>query len=355
MRMSPSLAAAACTFALGAGVAQAATLNAVYNTLDGAAPQIIGHRGAPAYLPENSIGGNELAAQMGSDFIETDVMLTSDGVLIAMHDTTLTRTTNVEDIYEQRNGDYLVSDFTYGELQALTLEPTGTGAGTYPGFTPLDGDPYRIPTFAGMLDALTAYNVANGTSVGMLTEGKYADNAETSALVIETLIDRGYDTPAESAVQSFGFGNVASYSELLDLAGVEMGIAQLGGGRLVDDVWNVSDFGAIDVPFATIAGYVDTVALFAGTITEDLIAAAHGEGLSVFGWTFRPADQAAAFDLAMPFLDWGLDGFITDNPDTMRVAIDSFGVQVAAIPLPAGLPMLLGGLAVLGVLRRRRG
>lgn len=345
--------AALCAAGLAAPAAQASTIDSRYNTLSGEAPLVIGHRGAPAYLPENTIGGNELAAKMGSAYIETDVMMTSDGVLIAMHDVTLERTTNAEQILEPRNGGYAVRDYTYAEISALTVNPTGTGSETYPGFAPLDLDPYRVPTFADMLDALTTYNVANGTNVGMLTEGKYSDDLETSRAVIETLIDRGYDTPEKSIVQSFDFANVGDYADLLDAAGVEMGIAQLGVGRLIGDSWNVLSINDGIGTFGMLAGYTDTVALSVGSITKELIEAAHGEGLSVFGWTFRPEDLNAAFASSQRFLDWGLDGFITDNPDYVLAAVDAYGA-IAPIPLPASLPLLVAGVAGLGGLGRMR-
>lgn len=334
---------------LSAGFAQAAT----YNTLDGSAPLVIGHRGAPAYLPENTIGGNELAAKMGSDYIETDVMMTKDGVLVAMHDYSLARTTNVEAVYAPRNGGYEVKDFTYAELRSLTVEPTGSGQWTYPGFSPSVDGPYRIPTFAAMLDALTEYNAENGTKVGMLTEGKYGYDAATNKAVIEMLIEKGYDTPEESLVQSFDFGNVSDYAKLLEEHGVEMGVAQLGGGSQVNGEWTVSQVES----FLTLAGYTDTVALSYGSITEDLIAAAHNLGLTVYGWTFRPADLEQAYAQAKSFLDWGLDGFITDNPDYLRTVVDNYG-SVAPVPVPAALPMLGAGIAALagiGRLRRRKG
>lgn len=341
--------AAICAAGVAAPAAHATTTGNPYQTLSGNAPLVIGHRGAPAYLPENTIGGNELAADMGSDFIETDVMMTSDGVLIAMHDSTLERTTNVEDVLEPRNGGYAVDDYTYDEISRLTVVPSSTGSETYPGFTPADLDPYRVPTFGDMLDALTAYNEANGTNVGMLTEGKYAYDATTNAAVIDTLIEKGYDTPEKSVVQSFDFENVSEYAALLDDLGVEMGIAQLGSGDETDGTWTVSETES----FAALAGYTDTVALYFDSITEDLIDTAHGEGLSVLAWTFRPESQDAAFELAQPFLDWGLDGFITDNPDYMTAAIGEYGT-IAPIPLPASLPLLAMGMVGLGGLSRMR-
>ncbi|WP_299829823.1 glycerophosphodiester phosphodiesterase family protein [uncultured Roseobacter sp.] len=275
MKRTTYLGAAALCFAgLTATLGHAATVG-TYNTLIGAAPLVIGHRGAAAYLPENSIGGNELAAEMGSDFIETDVMMTKDNVLIAMHDTTLERTTNVEEIYAPRNGGYAVRDFTYEELRALTVNPTGSGADTLPGFTPSADNPYRIPTFADMLDALTAYNKANGTRVGMLTEGKYSDNIDTSRAVIQTLIDKGYDTPEKSVVQSFDFNNVSDYAGLLDAAGLEMGVAQLGVGWPLDDgTLGVLSIGGAFLPLATSVLRCRTVRSLASCSSLDCLS--HG-------------------------------------------------------------------------------
>ncbi len=69
------------------------TFAATYNTLSGEAPLIIAHRGASGYLPEHTLAAYELAIQMGADIVEPDLQTTADGVLVAMHDSTLTRTT----------------------------------------------------------------------------------------------------------------------------------------------------------------------------------------------------------------------------------------------------------------------
>jgi glycerophosphoryl diester phosphodiesterase len=52
----------------------------------------IGHRGASGYAPEHTIPSYDLALELGADYIEQDLQLTSDGVLVCMHDTTLDRT-----------------------------------------------------------------------------------------------------------------------------------------------------------------------------------------------------------------------------------------------------------------------
>ncbi|HET9400101.1 MAG TPA: glycerophosphodiester phosphodiesterase family protein [Candidatus Acidoferrales bacterium] len=54
----------------------------------------IAHRGASAVAPENTLAAFRLAAEMGADAIETDLRLTSDGAVVAIHDEQLSRTTN---------------------------------------------------------------------------------------------------------------------------------------------------------------------------------------------------------------------------------------------------------------------
>ena len=120
-----------------------------------AEPVVIAHRGASGYLPEHTLAGYELAVKLGADFIEPDLQLTRDSVLVAMHDDTLQRTTDVAAHYPPRNGGYKVADFTRAEIQALTVVPTGTAATTYPGFVPAD-PALRVPTFQQVIDLAKA-------------------------------------------------------------------------------------------------------------------------------------------------------------------------------------------------------
>lgn len=80
---------------------------------------IAAHRGARSISPENTLSA--LKKSIGHcDFIEVDVQLSCDGIPIIIHDETLTRTTNIEDISEYKNmKPYRVSDFTFKELSTL--------------------------------------------------------------------------------------------------------------------------------------------------------------------------------------------------------------------------------------------
>src|SRR5262245_40968804 len=87
-----------------AGVAAPALLSAAaYAGSDSASeperhgrrPLVIGHRGASGYRPEHTLASYELAARIGADFIEPDLVSTSDHVLVARHEPEISGTTDV--------------------------------------------------------------------------------------------------------------------------------------------------------------------------------------------------------------------------------------------------------------------
>lgn len=89
--------------------------------------QLIAHRGASAYAPEHTLAAYRLAIEHGADYVEQDLAVTRDGVLICLHDDTLERTSNVTEIYPDRFTEgpggpgkrWLASDFTLAELRGL--------------------------------------------------------------------------------------------------------------------------------------------------------------------------------------------------------------------------------------------
>src|SRR5690606_34801288 len=78
----------------------------------------VAHRGASAYAPENTLAAVRLAGAQRADMFEIDVQQTKDNKLVLMHDTTLARTTNVEDVDPNR-APWRVSDFTLPEINPL--------------------------------------------------------------------------------------------------------------------------------------------------------------------------------------------------------------------------------------------
>src|SRR5262245_19983890 len=89
--------------------------------------QLIAHRGASGYAPEHTVAAYQTALDQKADFVEPDLAVTKDGVLICLHDDTLERTTNVEDVFPDRysrdnagrNGakQWIANDFTLAEIK----------------------------------------------------------------------------------------------------------------------------------------------------------------------------------------------------------------------------------------------
>lgn len=132
-------------------VAVAAILSLLAMTLvAGSAPRklLVAHRGASAYAPEHTLAAYRLALDQGADFVEQDLAATRDGVLICLHDPTLERTTDVEQVFPDRfkeiNGrrQWFAGDFTLDEIKRLD-------AGTW--FGPAFAGA-RVPTFQEAID-----------------------------------------------------------------------------------------------------------------------------------------------------------------------------------------------------------
>jgi glycerophosphoryl diester phosphodiesterase len=85
---------------------------------------VVGHRGAPGYVPEHSTASVAIAHTFGVDFVEPDVVVSKDGVLLVLHDVMLEETTNVAERFpkrKRRDGHYYAVDFNWSELQLLEL------------------------------------------------------------------------------------------------------------------------------------------------------------------------------------------------------------------------------------------
>ncbi|WDP93329.1 MAG: glycerophosphodiester phosphodiesterase [Desulfobacter sp.] len=81
-------------------------------------PAVIAHRGASFYAPESTEAAYRLARNLGADYLECDLQRTKDGILMALHDNNLKRTTNIASVFPKRADDP-VSKFTLAELKQL--------------------------------------------------------------------------------------------------------------------------------------------------------------------------------------------------------------------------------------------
>lgn len=240
------------------------------------------HRGAMGHAPENTLAAFRLGVAQGSDLVESDVQRSRDGVLVLMHDTTLSRTTDVEEVFPGR-APWRVGDFTYEEIQQLD-------AGSW--FSEeYAGEP--VPTMAQMVELLRP------TRTGILMELKSpALYPGLEAQVAEEFASRpGYVDSSVRAerlvVQSFDWASMARYHEVQP--SVPVGLLGRPDEALLPALSTWAD--QVNPSFRTYdAAYVDAV---------------HALGMEVHTYTVnQPADMHAV-------LDRGVDGVITNFPDVL--------------------------------------
>ncbi|MGH9370935.1 MAG: glycerophosphodiester phosphodiesterase family protein [Vicinamibacterales bacterium] len=282
---------------------------------ESAAPQkpwLIAHRGASAYAPENTVPAFQLGADQGSTFVEFDLQLTKDRQIVCLHDASLERTTDVEEVFPDRfrtSGSgaratrrWLLEDFTLAELKRLDA-----GAWFDAKFRGT-----RIPTFAETIDAL------RGRS-GLFIELKSPERYEgIEKLVLAELEAKGLDQPGADPrtpvlLQSFTASSLQIFAQTLK---TRLPIHFLVSARDAAP-WLTPD------GLAKVKGFATGLSPEKSIVKDhaDLMARARKTGLLVTPYTFRAASVPGFPDVRAEMAHYievlGVDGVITDNPDRM--------------------------------------
>ena len=145
-----------------------------------AAPKVVvSHRAASGYLPEHTLPAVAMAFAFGPDYIEQDVALTKDGVLMVIHDIYLDAATNVGQVFAERkrsDGRYYVCDFTLAEISSLRVTErinTPHRRGGIQRKVPLGRVEVReMPTFAEEIEMIQGMNKSMGRNIGIYPEIK---------------------------------------------------------------------------------------------------------------------------------------------------------------------------------------
>ncbi len=314
-------------------------------------PIIVAHRGLSGEYPEHTLLAYRAAIEAGADFIEPDLVLTRDGVLVARHENEISGTTDVAQRPEfaarkaTRTIDgvavtgWFTEDFALAELRHLRARER------LPQLRPAnrvhDGKEL-VPTFEEILDMLARLNNGRAVPLGVYPETKHPAYFAAIGLPHQgpmlALLDRyGYrGRHAPVFIQSFEVGNLIALRERTQLPLVQL-VAAEGGPADRPGLTYRSMMSREGL--AAIARYADAIgpekALVIprqtdgslGTPTE-LVRDARAAGLKVHSWTFRrentflPADlrsganPAAVGDLASEiraYVAAGIDGLFTDN------------------------------------------
>lgn len=294
---------------------------------------VIAHRGASAYLPEHTLEAYALAYGMGAHYIEPDLMLTRDGVPIALHDRTLDATTDVASRFPDRareDGRFYALDFDLAEIKELrVLEriDSESSARVYPERwdNRQEAIHFRIPALVEVIELVQGLNRSTGRNVGIYPEIKSSEwharsGHDFEAIVLAIVSKYGYKTKGDPIIiQSFEETSLRRLREL----GCELRLVQLiGGGRAFDPYVTVEGLDHI-ATFADGIGPAQTRILGAdGLLIEDnfLVREAHKRGLVVHPYTVRADALPAGVETLPPlleklFLTAGVDGLFTDHPD----------------------------------------
>lgn len=228
----------------------------VFDTLNGQTPIVIGHRGAAGERPEHTLSAYKVGIAGGADFIEPDLVVTKDGVLIARHepmlavlnaDGSVNNTNTSTDIYKHPEfadrvktkvldgtsvTGWFAEDFTLAEIKTLNaIERLPALRGTK-----FDNDGLKVPTFQEVIDLVKDYEKQTGKKVGIYPETKHPtyfaqQGFDTSQLLVDTLVKNGFTDPSRVYIQSFEVGNLKELNDsIMPEAGIDIPLIQLIGG-----------------------------------------------------------------------------------------------------------------------------
>jgi len=340
-------------------------------------PLVFGHRGACALRPEHTLASYAKAIADGADFIEPDLVMTRDGVLVARHENNIADTTDVA--YRREFADrrakkkidgkevegWFTEDFTFAELKTLRAKER-LDAALRPESHSYDGD-FQIVSFDEIVDFVAAQIAAGGRPVGLIPELKHSTYFASIGLPLEDRFLNALRPPRkvlsemQVIVQSFEIGNLQRLRSLLsgDRNFHLMQLTESAAGEMPADQAAAGDMRSWGERLKTkegvaeIAGYADWIAPYArdliplgpdGRLTSPtgLIDRAHEAGMRVCAWTFRPENKflprefrdGSGDNARNPkggvaeicrYIEAGVDAFFTDDPALGRRAVDGAG------------------------------
>ncbi|HET9257466.1 MAG TPA: glycerophosphodiester phosphodiesterase [Pseudonocardiaceae bacterium] len=338
-----------------------------------AGPIVIGHRGASGYRPEHTLASYELAARLGADFMEPDLVPTKDGVLVCRHEPEIGGTTDVASHPEftarkttkTLDGEavtgWFTEDFTLAELKTLRAVERLPQIRQH---NTLFNGRYEVPTFQEMLDLRARLSDELGRQLGVYPETKHPTFFQKAGLpleprLLEILRRNGLNRPdAPVFVQSFEVTNLKQLRDLglrtksiqlLSASGAPFDTVAAGSGPTYADLSTPDGLRGI-ARYAQGIG-PDKLQVIPrktdGTLGSPttLVTDAHNAGLLVHPYTFRaendflpvdfqttaiPSDYGRAIDEQVMYLRAGLDGLFTDQADIGVVARAEFRATAPA-------------------------
>jgi len=303
---------------------------------------VIAHRGASGYLPEHTLEAKSMAYAMGAHYIEQDVVMTKDNVLIVMHDITLDRTTDVADKFPHKARDdnrYYAIDFTLKEIQTLSaterffLDETKKNQ-EYKTRFPINTSSFRVHTFEEEIQLIQGLNNSTGNNIGIYPEIKQPifhrnEGKDLSSAIVSTLKNYDYKTKQSKLyLQTFCFEELKILkNEILPEAEIDLNLIQLVDNENTypwifeeDGMQRLANFADGIAPEKSLI--VTNLSTVSSIKITQLVRRAHAAGLKVHPYTYRsdPGQMPSyvkSFEelLEKHYLDADVDGIFTDFPD----------------------------------------
>src|SRR6187402_1680552 len=274
---------------------------------------LVAHRGASAYAPEHTLAAYKLAIEQGADFVEQDLAVTKDGVLICLHDASLERTTNVEELFPDRGTSislegrtrtaWVANDFTLAEIQTLD-------AGSW---FDKKFSAEKVPTFD---EAVAAIRGKAGIFPELKTPEIYAGRDVKFEEMVAAALDknglRGPKADPKTPVILQTFGQASARK----LAQIKIGVPVV---LLLNDDDGFKTAASLKAWQGIVQGFGPTKNIVLRN--PDFVKWAHAEGMSVTPYTFRQSDTGksgykdVADEMAHYLYKLDVDALFTDNPD----------------------------------------
>jgi len=325
---------------------------------------VIAHRGASGERPEHTLESYRLAIEEGADYIEPDLVMTRDGVLVARHENEIGGTTDVAEHPEfaarrrvqvidgESMDGWFTEDFTLSELKSLRARERLPLL--RPGNVSFDGR-FAVPTFDEIMNLVAETNQrfagarhagagAGVRRIGIYPETKHPAHFAAIGLPLELeLLNalRRHDYAHAGSpvfIQSFDPNNLRQLRHMTDLPLVQLLEHEVGDS-------------------AATAAYADVIGIAKSLATQAAVDAAHAANIKVHVWTFRAENEFLPEDLRSGggleahgdldaeirrFLGRGIDGFFVDFPAIGVRVRDSYISAAQELHQPAAATSLPG-------------
>lgn len=261
---------------------------------------VFGHRGAPAYRPENTLEAIQLAFSMGVDAIECDIVPTKDGHLVLRHEADLRDTTDVLS-FREFHGRFHSHELTLAELQKLRAKERVPE--WRPGSAKFDGQ-FSIPTLTSLLESEMVVGqtlilevkdapIFNGAGIDIVS--LFADVLESSDIASRATV----------LIEAFEWQTM---NALRDRLGNKY---PLYYGMEEWDEDHAFDYDGVSLDFQLIRR------------RPDLVSQVHAAGLPVWGFTARAEfAENSVEEYYHHLIETGVDGIFADHPDLLRSYVE---------------------------------